>query len=179
MSRFRGEYATEWEQTAAAVKEAAGNRCVRCGHPSGDRMFIVKDIDEAIGYESHCNAAVALMHDGRHRVLMYADCGEHCTHERDRKLRVLTVHHLDGHKANDAWWNLLALCQVCHLQIQAKLIPERPFLFKHSAWFVPYVCGFYAHYYGGVSITREEAEAEPDRWLRMGQPWLYEGNGSV
>jgi hypothetical protein len=36
---------------------------------------------------------------------------------------------------------------------------------------VPYVCGFYASYYGGIDITREQADAEPDRWLNMGQPW--------
>lgn len=126
MSRFRGEYATEWEQTAAAVKDAAGWKCVRCGH--------------------------------RHDV----ETGH-----------VLTVHHLDGHKANDAWWNLLALCQRCHLKVQAKVVPERAWLFPHSGWFRPYVCGFYAHYYGNESITREQAEADPDRWLRLGQPWLY------
>lgn len=89
---------------------------------------------------------------------------------------VLTVHHLDGHKANDAWWNLLALCQRCHLHIQAKVVPETPYLFAHSDWFRPYVCGFYAHYYGGVSITREQADASPDTWLAMGQPWLYGDN---
>ena len=88
---------------------------------------------------------------------------------------VLTVHHLDGQKDNNRWWNLLALCQRCHLKIQARLIPERPWLFAHSAWFIPYVCGFYASHYGGQEITREEAMADPDRWLRMGQPWLFSG----
>ena len=27
----------------------------------------------------------------------------------------LTVDHWDGDKANNAWWNLLPLCQWCHL----------------------------------------------------------------
>lgn len=85
----------------------------------------------------------------------------------------LTVHHSDGNKANNVWWNLLALCQRCHLSIQSRVIPERPFLFEHSAWFRPYVAGFYASYYGGEAITREEAEANPDRYLAMGQPHLY------
>lgn len=83
---------------------------------------------------------------------------------------------MNGDKADGRWFNLLALCQVCHLQVQGKVIPEVPYLWKHSAWFVPYACGFYAHYYGQRDITRAEADAEPDRWLALGQPWLYTDN---
>lgn len=86
---------------------------------------------------------------------------------------ILTVHHMDGDKANGAWWNLLALCQRCHLNVQARVAPERPYLFNHTPWIVPYVCGFYAHYYGRMEISREEAMADPSRYLRMGQPWLF------
>lgn len=57
----------------------------------------------------------------------------------------LTVHHLDIDPANNAWWNLTALCQRCHLHIQGKVIIERPFMFDHSDWFKPYVAGYYAH----------------------------------
>ena len=32
---------------------------------------------------------------------------------------ILTVHHLDGDKANCDWTNLLVTCQACHLHIQA------------------------------------------------------------
>lgn len=49
--------------------------------------------------------------------------------------QLLTVHHLDGDKANLAWWNLTALCQVCHLEIQAKVVMERVYPFEHSDWF--------------------------------------------
>lgn len=97
-------------------------------------------------------------------------CTEHCTHPDNGKQRMLTVHHLDGDKGNCRWWNLLALCQVCHLSVQARVIPDRPWLLDHSAWFVPYVCGFYA-YRAGEEITREQAEDDPDRWLALGQPW--------
>jgi hypothetical protein len=86
-------------------------------------------------------------------------------------MRILTVHHLTGEKSDNRWWNLLALCQSCHLTIQGRVIPERPWLLEHSAWFVPYVCGFYASYYGGQDITRSEADASPEKWLSLGQPW--------
>lgn len=102
-----------------------------------------------------------------------AQCDERCTHPPDGKLRILTVHHLNGDKGDYRWWNTLALCQSCHLTIQARVIPERPWLWSHSEWFVPYVCGFYAAYYGSQAITRAEAEADPIRWLAMGQPWLH------
>lgn len=100
-----------------------------------------------------------------------AHCDEFCRHHPDGKQRMLTVHHLNGDKADSRWWNLLALCQVCHLTIQARVMPDRPWLFDHSSWFVPYVCGFYASYYGGFEITLQEARADPERWLKLGQPW--------
>lgn len=88
---------------------------------------------------------------------------------------MLTVHHLDGDKGNCRWWNLLALCQRCHLSVQARVIPQRPWLFAHTSWFVPYVCGFYAFYYAGLEITREQATVQTETWLALGQPWLFEG----
>jgi len=57
----------------------------------------------------------------------------------------LTVHHIDMNPANCEWWNLAALCQRCHLQIQHKVVIERVWLFDHSPWFLPYVAGYYAH----------------------------------
>jgi len=96
---------------------------------------------------------------------------EEIYHINGGKQRILTCHHLDGDKANVRWWNLLALCQVCHLQIQAKLIPERPWLWEHSGWFKVYAAGFYAHYYGDFDVTRVEAEARLDELLLLGQPW--------
>lgn len=42
---------------------------------------------------------------------------------RDGKPRILTVHHLDGNKANCCWQNLIVACQTCHLQIQATWSP--------------------------------------------------------
>lgn len=79
--------------------------------------------------------------------------------------RILTTHHFDGNKANDEWWNLLALCQVCHLQIQGKVDPEIPYFLEHSHWLRPYIAGFYAKKYEGKLITREEAEQRLDELL--------------
>lgn len=79
--------------------------------------------------------------------------------------RILTVHHFDGNKANDEWYNLLALCQVCHLQIQAKVDPETPFFFEHSEWLKPYVAGFYAMKYEGKLLTREQVMERLDELL--------------
>jgi len=79
--------------------------------------------------------------------------------------KILTVHHFDGDKSNDAWWNLLPLCQVCHLQVQSKVDPEQPYMFEHTEWLKPYVAGFYARKYENKFITREDAVARMDELL--------------
>lgn len=54
---------------------------------------------------------------------------EHCGAPDDRESgHVLTVHHLDGNKANCDPSNLVALCQKCHLHIQSKYHPDQGFL---------------------------------------------------
>lgn len=79
--------------------------------------------------------------------------------------RILTTHHFDGDKANDAWWNLMALCQVCHLQVQSKVDPNIPFFLEHSEWAKPYIAAFYARKYEGKLISREEAVSRMDELL--------------
>jgi hypothetical protein len=72
-----------------------------------------------------------------------------CDHPHDPEAGyILTVHHLDMNPANNAWWNLVALDQRCHLHVQAKVVMERVWLFDHSEWFKPYAAGYYAHLYG-------------------------------
>jgi hypothetical protein len=56
------------------------------------------------------------------------------------------------------------LCQVCHFKIQIKVNPERPWVFEHSEWFKPYVCGWYAWRYFGLHLTREQVFE--DDWNR-------------
>lgn len=70
---------------------------------------------------------------------------ERCAKHHDLKNRcILTVHHLDGNKANCEPYNLAALCSPCHLKIhhlfspyQLAFFPEPPWLQKHihaSPW---------------------------------------------
>lgn len=89
-------------------------------------------------------------------------CGHH--HERATG-HVLTTHHFDGEKSNCSWWNLLALCQRCHLQIQGRVNPETPYFLEHSEWAKPYIAGFYAKKYEDREITKEEAIARLDELL--------------
>ena len=49
---------------------------------------------------------------------------EHCGHKHDPAAGyTLTVHHLDGNPPNCASDNLVALCQRCHLHVQARWKP--------------------------------------------------------
>lgn len=71
---------------------------------------------------------------------------ERCRHPHDRASgHVLTVHHLDGDKRNCADWNLAALCQRCHLSIQARVRMEQDFfgeILAVSEWFKPHLEGY-------------------------------------
>lgn len=92
-----------------------------------------------------------------------------CGHAHDVKAGyMLTVHHLDLSPANCAWWNLAALCQRCHLQIQHKVIMERPWMLPHSEWFKPYVAGYYAAQ-NGKSTERDYVLAHVDELIALGQ----------
>jgi hypothetical protein len=82
---------------------------------------------------------------------------------------MLTVHHLDLNKSNCEWWNLAALCQRCHLHIQGKLIIERPYMFEHTAWFKPYVAGYYA-FTNGLPHNETFVMSHLDELLDFGRP---------
>ena len=61
-------------------------------------------------------------------------CDDKCLHLKDGKQRMLTVHHLDMNKTNCEWWNLVALCQGCHLSIQARVDFEQSWMFELPPW---------------------------------------------
>jgi hypothetical protein len=90
-----------------------------------------------------------------------------CDHPHDPTTGyTLTVHHLDNDKGNCRWYNLVALCQRCHLSIQGRVDMDRPWVMaEHTPWFRPYVAAFYAWKYLGELLTREETEARLDELL--------------
>lgn len=166
---IQGEYPPDWNQIGDRVREEAGHRCIRCGHPfrtgahgkgqwspcdercqhKGPLGYLLKDgTVEEIGSD-HIPAQEMLRAVGRGRVPEASGIVA--------EWRILTVHHLDGDKSNCEWWNCLSLCQRCHLQVQTRVNPQIPWFLEHSDWFKPYVAGFYAHKYEGKNITREEA----------------------
>lgn len=71
---------------------------------------------------------------------------ERCQHANEFETGyVLTVHHLDGDKANCEDWNLAALCQRCHLNIQGRVKMDQLFfldIITVSAWFKPHYEGY-------------------------------------
>ncbi|WP_206689867.1 hypothetical protein, partial [Streptococcus pseudopneumoniae] len=74
----------------------------------------------------------------------------------------------DLNPSNCAWWNIPALCCVCHLQIQHKVDLSRPWVMSdHSEWFKPYVAGWYAFRYLGEELTRTEVEQRIDELLAL------------
>lgn len=85
----------------------------------------------------------------------------------------LTVHHLDMNPSNVAWWNIVPLCQKCHLQIQHKVVLERPWMFEHSKWFKPYAAGYYASIHG-ISTDYEFVMTHLELLLSLGLPKIEE-----
>lgn len=181
---IKGEYPAEWPEIGDRVRAEAGHRCIRCGHPyktgehgkgewtpcdaqcrHGGPLGFRYDGGDANGNEvisvrvnavtraEYTAAQLLKENQGRPDRVVVAEW------------RILTVHHLDGDKSNCEWWNLLSLCQRCHLQIQTRLNPELPYFLEHSDWFKPYAAGFYAKKYEGVNLTREQVAARLDELL--------------
>lgn len=167
-----GEYPADWQQISDATWAVAGHRCIRCGHPyrKGEHgKGEWTPCDDRCAHKGPFGVSVL----GQEPILLDAESqfngGEHVKHGLAvfAQWRIGTVHHLNGDKSNCLWWNLLALCQRCHLTIQARVNPQQPYMLEHSDWFKPYVAAFYAKKYEGRDITREQAVAEMDRLLAL------------
>ena len=137
-----GDYPSNWKELADRLKAEAGHRCVRCGHP-GEKP------GERIPCDDHC------------------DPRRHPGGLNDGRQRVLTIHHLTGDKGLNLWWNLAPLCQVCHLQIQGKVVMDRMWFLEHSEWFKPFAAGYYAYKYLGLQLSREEVEDRLEELLAL------------
>jgi hypothetical protein len=133
------------------IREQAGYRCERCGHPYPPGITMIFPRGEWTPCDDRCR------HEGpiRHDLLIQA------------QWRILTVHHLNGVKYDCRWWNLPALCQRCHLSIQSRVVMERAFILEHSEWFKPFAAGWYADKYLGEDLTREETMARLDELLAL------------
>jgi len=151
------------------IRERDGHRCLRCGHPYKKGMNRWSPCDERCTHEGPCryNSPV-----GSPQGLESSMATWRITEPEaflrgyiEAEWRILTVHHLNGVKHDCRWWNLVSLCQRCHLTIQGKVVMERVYPLEHSEWFKPFVAGYYAWVYEEKEITREEAEARMDELL--------------
>lgn len=167
----------------ARVRFEAGHRCVRCGHP-----YIPKGDAKMLGVEptphhwSPCDERCT--HGGSLRWAFDPEWGwaevarDDTTAAQllsmnpgltvEAEWRILTVHHLDGDKANLRWWNLASLCQRCHLYIQAKVVLERVYPHEHSEWFKPYAAGWYAYSYLCKTCGLERGAREANHRTGLG-----------
>ncbi len=179
-------YPFAWKRTIKElVREEAGNRCLRCGHPytKGDGEWSRCD-----KWCSHEGPSRVISKDGQTwtddvEAVVLRDvpsappdlariAGEQVVYldplRVEAQWRILTVHHLDGDKANCRWWNLVSLCQRDHLLIQAKVKMTRPWPWPHTDWFKPYAAAFYAFKYLSVDLSRAETIARLDELLAIG-----------
>lgn len=187
---IQGEYPSDWPQISDRVCAEVGHRCIRCGHPyeqgkNGKGEWTACDDKcthagpllgvkvEWLGTPEKINEAADLLAEMPGNPLENTPTVAALLKARPpgetkiivARWRVLTVHHLDGNKANCEWWNLLPLCQRCHLTVQTRLNPQLPYFLEHSEWFKLYAAGFYSHKYEGKNISREEAARRMDELL--------------
>lgn len=169
------------------IREMRGHRCERCGHPYEKGNPNISERAEWSPCDGQCVHVGPMRYrpaNGEEQEWRVSDPGDSVGPIRDwlfdyapegrliprweveAQWRILTVHHLDSDKANCRWWNLVALCQRCHLRMQRAVIMDREYHFEHSEWFKPYAAGFYAFKYEGRDILREEAEFRLDHFLR-------------
>lgn len=165
-------YPEAWQRIKHDVRAAADDRCVRCGHPYA----------RGAGEWSPCDRRCS--HRGPVRLSYTAEDGSDVTDLEhvlateagvvvgygkvvEARWRILTVHHLTGDKADCRWWNLAALCQRCHLEIQGKVVMDRTWPHEHSYWFRPYAAGYYAWRFLRENITRDDAVERADELLAL------------
>jgi hypothetical protein len=171
-------YPPEWHATIKhRVREEAGHRCVRCGHPYRKETSSAKGewspCDEACTHfgpyacrDDHTGLLRYVGEDGTPAGEIVAELADVAT-RLEAQWRILTVHHLSGIKADCRWFNCVALCQVCHLVIQGRVKMEQVFPYEHSPWFRPYAAAYYASVYLGEELTRGQTMERLDELLAL------------
>lgn len=181
-------YPPEWHETIKhVVREEAGHRCLRCHHPYPVGIAKTCPRGEWTPCDDRCNHGnpvrwtIPLLEGEWQEGLRPRHGGSDDDpltggnvawaieegYSVQARYRILTVHHLDGNKLNCRWWNLCALCQRCHLQIQGKVKMLQTYPFEHSTWFKPYAAGFYAFTYLGEELSRAETIVRLDELLGL------------
>jgi 5-methylcytosine-specific restriction endonuclease McrA len=149
------------------VREAAGNRCLRCLHPYAPEAGMPRRWTPCDERCTHLGPMrwLSRMGEWTHAPLNLDEGAV-----REAEWRILTVHHLRlgaDAKRDLRWWNLAALCQRCHLSVQSRVQMERIWPWPHSDWFKPYAAGWYAWSYLGEDLPREQVEARLDELLAL------------
>lgn len=163
-------YPPAWhERVKHEARVLAGDRCVRCLHPYRSGTGEWSPCDGQCDHRGPMRWADGTpVPAGAHAdaaLIGEANFGEHGAVEA--QWRILTVHHLNGHKADLRWWNLAPLCQRCLLQVQGKVQMARVWPWEHTPWFRVYVAGYYALTYLGEELDRAETEARLDELLAL------------
>ena len=79
----------------------------------------------------------------------------------------LTVHHFDGNKLNNGWWNLMALCEDCHRHVELWESPDHLYGPDCADWIKPYLAGLYARRYLGHTPKRAEVIERVEEFLSL------------
>ena len=174
-------YPPEWHQVKHMVREQAGHRCERCQHPYPRGVAKLYPRGEWTPCDERCTHGEPVRRSmggtfGDIHEQTDVPIGETVQSVRERfpmwlimaRWRILTVHHLDGNKWNLLWWNLAALCQRCHLEIQGKVDLVKPWPWEHSEWFRVHAAGWYAFRYLARELDRAEVERRLDELLAIG-----------
>ncbi len=169
-------YPWQWHKGDPPIKDLIrdrdGHRCLRCGHPyrkgeNGNGEW--SPCDERCrhgGPVRWSNGSSWESYDGPDQTI-----AQHV----EAAWRILTVHHLNGVKHDCRWWNLVSLCQRCHLSIQTRVVMDREYNRPHSEWFKPFAAAYYASAYLGEELSREQVDERLAELLdpHLRQPALF------
>lgn len=143
------------------VRSFAGDRCERCKHP------YAKGAGQWSRCDEDCRHGGPVRWSNGSEWEHYDGPDETIAQTVEAAWRILTVHHLNMVKLDCRWWNLAALCQRCHLQIQRKVRMEQVWPHEHSEWFKPHAAGYYASVYLGEDLDRHATAKRLDELLAL------------